>query len=76
MNIFLDEQRVGPHRYWYHEHTFQPLKNGGKMTDHVTYVAPFGFLGDIVHAIWLRQRLKTIFGFRRQKISEIFGSAK
>jgi ligand-binding SRPBCC domain-containing protein len=76
IEYFVDEQRVGPYRFWYHEHTFQPLKNGVKMTDHVTYVAPFGFLGEIVHAIWLRQRLKTIFDFRRQKISEIFGSAK
>jgi hypothetical protein len=46
------------------------------MTDHITYAAPFGFFGDMVHAFWIRNRLKTIFDFRYQKISEIFGSIK
>ncbi len=73
---FVDEQRVGPYRFWYHEHIFESVKNGVKMTDHVTYAAPFGFLGDIVHAVWIRQRLKAFFDFRYQKISEIFGSVK
>ncbi|HQV64402.1 MAG TPA: SRPBCC family protein [Anaerolineales bacterium] len=73
---FVDEQRVGPYRFWYHEHKFETVENGVKMTDHVTYAAPFGFLGDIVHAVWIRQRLKAIFDFRYQKISETFGSAQ
>lgn len=73
---FVDEQRVGPYRFWYHEHRFEKISGGVKMTDHVTYAAPFGFLGDIVHAVWIRNRLKTIFDFRYQKISEIFGSVK
>ena len=73
---FVDEQRVGPYRFWYHEHSFEPLQNGVRMIDHVTYAAPFGFLGDIVHTLWIQQRLKSIFDFRYQKIIEIFGSAK
>jgi len=73
---FVDEQRVGPYRFWYHEHKFEVVGNGVRMTDHVTYAAPFGFLGDIVHAAWIRQKLKTIFDFRHQKISETFGSVK
>ena len=73
---FVDEQRVGPYRFWAHEHRFEPLNEGVKMTDHVTYAAPFGFLGDMLHAIWIRQRLNMIFEYRHQKISEIFGSVK
>jgi ligand-binding SRPBCC domain-containing protein len=73
---FVDEQRVGPYRFWYHEHRFEKISGGVKMTDRVTYAAPFGFLGDMVHAVWIRSRLKTIFDFRHQKISEIFGSIK
>jgi ligand-binding SRPBCC domain-containing protein len=73
---FVDEQRVGPYRFWYHEHSFEPQQNGVRMTDHVTYAAPFGFVGDIVHTLWIQQRLKSIFDFRYQKIIEIFGSAK
>ena len=73
---FVDEQRVGPYRFWYHEHRFEKISGGVKMTDHASYAAPFGFLGDMVHAVWIRNRLKTIFDFRYQKISEIFGSIK
>lgn len=73
---FVDEQRVGPYRFWYHEHRFEPAPAGVKMTDHVTYAAPFGFLGDLVNAMWIRKRLESIFDFRAQKIAELFGETK
>jgi ligand-binding SRPBCC domain-containing protein len=71
---FVDEQRVGPYRFWYHEHRFEKISGGVKMTDHVTYAAPFGFFGDLVTALWIEKKLQHIFDFRYQKISEIFGS--
>ena len=71
---FVDEQRVGPYRFWYHEHRFENVQGGVKMTDHVTYVLPFGPLGDVVHAVWVRNRLKSIFDFRVQEIENLFGS--
>jgi hypothetical protein len=46
------------------------------MTDRVTYVAPFGVLGDLVNTFWIRKRLEQIFDFRRQKIIELFGETK
>lgn len=73
---FVDEQRVGPYRFWYHEHNFEENISGVKMTDHVTYAPPFGVLGDLVNAIWIRSKLERIFDFRFQKITEIFGSIK
>lgn len=73
---FVDEQRVGPYRFWHHEHIFEKVSGGVKMTDLVTYVLPFGFLGDIVHAVWLGGHLKAIFDFRAVKIMELFGSVK
>lgn len=73
---FVDEQRVGPYRFWFHQHFFEKTLSGVRMTDHVTYAPPFGVLGDAVHALWIRQKLNHIFDFRRQKISEIFGSAQ
>ncbi len=73
---FVDEQRVGPYRFWYHEHGFQDTRAGTRMTDRVTYVVPFGVLGDLVNTFWIRKRLEQIFDFRRQKIVELFGEAK
>ena len=74
LEYFVDEQRVGPYRFWYHEHRFEKISGGVKMTDHVTYSAPFGILGDVITALWIRRKLNHIFDFRHQKISEIFGS--
>jgi ligand-binding SRPBCC domain-containing protein len=73
---FVDEQRIGPYRFWYHEHGFQQVSAGTKMTDRVTYVIPFGFLGDLLNAFWIEKRLGQIFDFRRHKIVELFGEAK
>lgn len=70
---FVDEQRVGPYRFWYHEHRFVPAAGGVTMTDQVTYAAPFGLLGDAVNALWIRARLEGIFGYRAVKIAELFG---
>ncbi|MBK8617780.1 MAG: SRPBCC family protein [Anaerolineales bacterium] len=73
---FVDEQRVGPYRFWYHEHHFSQTASGVKMIDHVTYAPPYGILGDMVNALWIRQKLEGIFNFRFQKINELFGSSK
>jgi ligand-binding SRPBCC domain-containing protein len=73
---FVDEQRVGPYRFWYHEHGFQETPAGTRMTDRVTYVVPFGVLGDLVNTFWIGKRLNHIFDFRRRKIVELFGEAK
>lgn len=73
---FVDEQRIGPYRFWYHEHWFEETNTGTKMTDHVTYRIPFGFIGDIVHSLWIKKRLQNIFDFRRHKIVELFGEVQ
>lgn len=70
---FVDEQRVGPYRFWFHEHRFAPSSGGVMMTDHVTYAAPFDLLGEILIALWIRRRLEAIFDYRTQKITELFG---
>lgn len=70
---FVDEQCMGPYRFWYHEHHFRDTALGTCMTDRVTYMIPFGFLGDLLTARWIRRRLDQIFDYRSRKIREIFG---
>jgi ligand-binding SRPBCC domain-containing protein len=72
--LFIDEQRAGPYRLWIHEHRFEPLPEGVRMTDQVTYALPFGPLGNAVHAIYIRRRLKNIFDYRREKVKALFPS--
>ena len=73
--FFVDEQRIGPYRFWYHEHHFDSVENGTLIRDQVTYVLPFGLLGEIVHRVWVRPRLNAIFDFRREKVKALFGEA-
>jgi ligand-binding SRPBCC domain-containing protein len=34
---FVDEQRIGPYRYWIHEHTFKTSGGFTDVSDHVRY---------------------------------------
>lgn len=71
--MFIDEQRIGPYRLWYHEHRFEPKDGGVLMHDHVTYALPFGPIGDLVHALWVKRQLKHVFDFRREAVDQVFG---
>lgn len=73
---FVDEQRLGPYRFWYHEHLFEPDEGGVWMTDRVTYALPFGLLGELTHALWVHRKLTHIFDFRHQKVIQIFGEKR
>jgi ligand-binding SRPBCC domain-containing protein len=69
---FVDEQRIGPYRFWYHEHHFEPTLGGTLMTDRVTYSIGFGPLGDLLNSLWIGKRLKGIFDYRIRKINKLF----
>jgi ligand-binding SRPBCC domain-containing protein len=69
---FVDEQRLGPYRFWYHEHKFEPVTGGTRMSDQVTYSIGFGPLGDLLNAVWIGRRLRQIFDFRAEKIRQLF----
>jgi ligand-binding SRPBCC domain-containing protein len=71
---FIDEQRVGPYRLWIHEHRFEMVNGGVRMTDRVTYALPFGPLGRLAHALFVRRRLAEIFAYRRQVVASLFGA--
>jgi ligand-binding SRPBCC domain-containing protein len=73
--FFVDEQRIGPYSFWYHEHNFAVVETGTLIRDQVTYVLPFGLLGEIVHHVWVRPRLNAIFDLRREKIKTLFGAS-
>jgi ligand-binding SRPBCC domain-containing protein len=71
---FVDEQRVGPYKLWYHQHVIEP--NGEKMTnmiDRVAYQLPFGPIGVLVHNVKVKQMLDEIFDYRTQRLYELFG---
>ena len=70
---FVDEQRRGPYKFWYHEHRFEAVTSGVQMTDRVTYEVGWGPFGWLADRIWVRRQLEHIFAYRRARISELFG---
>ncbi len=71
---FIDEQRLGPYKFWHHEHRFKPIPNGVEVIDLIHYQLPFGILGRVVHQIKVKHDLEIIFSYRRIKLEEMFGS--
>lgn len=71
-HFFVDEQRVGPYSMWHHQHHFTETSDGILMHDIVTYILPFGFLGDLVHSL-VKKKLNRIFDYRTEKIEQLFG---
>lgn len=70
---FVDEQRVGPYSLWHHEHHFHATADGKvEMEDRITYVLPFGWLGNLVHPFLVKPQLDRIFAFREKAVREIF----
>lgn len=70
---FIDEQRSGPYKFWHHLHQFESTENGTLLKDQVNYSLPFGILGDIAHAVYVKNKLQKIFNFRKEILSEKFG---
>jgi ligand-binding SRPBCC domain-containing protein len=71
---FVDEQRLGPYKFWYHEHRFEPRDGGVLMTDRVSYEIGWGPLGWLAEKLWVRRQLEHIFDFRTRRVAELFES--
>jgi ligand-binding SRPBCC domain-containing protein len=78
---FVDRQISGPYALWRHTHRFEDLPpsaswpNGGtRMTDQVCYRVGWGFIGQIITALWVRRDIARIFDYRKQVLSQRFSS--
>jgi ligand-binding SRPBCC domain-containing protein len=73
---FVDEQLHGPYRRWHHTHEFRAEGGGTEIRDVVSYALPFGPLGTLAHALFVRRQLESIFAFRFRVIDEILRERK
>ncbi len=71
---FVDEQRFGPYSLWHHKHFLKEIPGGVEMEDIIDYKVPFGILGQLVHPILVKPKLKEIFQYREKKLIELFGN--
>lgn len=72
---FVDEQRYGPYSMWQHQHHFKEVNGAVEMTDIVHYKIPFGFLGSIAHALFVKNEVRRIFDYRLVAVEKRFGKA-
>jgi len=73
---FRDVQLSGPYALWDHTHTFEAGPGGDTvMRDTVIYEIPFGPLGRIAQALFVRRDLERVFDHRSAEISRRLGTA-
>ena len=77
--LFVDDQRLGPYRFWHHQHHFADVPGGTdgaggtEMRDIVHYALPFGPLGAVLDRLLVAPRVRAIFEFRRGVLEQRFG---
>lgn len=69
---FTDFQEKGPYKLWNHHHEFIPNEKGVFMIDKVDYELPFGLLGNIAHALFVKKKLEKIFNYRFHVLENLF----
>jgi len=72
-NYFVDEQRFGPYSLWHHKHFLREIDGGIEMEDIIHYKIPLGFIGEFLNFLFIKNQLKEIFDYRKNKLIEIFG---
>ena len=68
---FVDEQRVGPYRLWYHQHELEEVAGGVRFLDRIHYALPWWPLGEVAHALFVRRTLARIFDYRATRLREL-----
>ncbi len=73
---FVDEQRIGPYKFWMHLHEIEACEGGVRFRDRVTYALPFGPIGTLAHALYVKKQLRRVFDYRARVLPECLGAAK
>ena len=73
---FIDQQIKGPYILWHHTHTFEEKTGGTLIKDNLKYAIPFGWLGRVVHFIYIKHDINGIFQYRHKILNAIFSEIK
>ena len=68
-NRFVDEQVRGPFHRFHHEHRFEPVDGGSRMTDIVEFEAPAGWLGHMVERLVLASYIRFLIEQRNRYLA-------
>ena len=73
--MFVDEQRFGPYAFWHHQHHFEEVLGGVKMTDILHYRVPLGVVGKFINWLFIHKKVKSIFEYRFKVLENKFGNS-
>ena len=65
-NRFIDEQVRGPFHRFHHEHLFEPVDGGSRLTDIVEFEAPAGWLGRFAERFVLASYIRALIEERNR----------
>src|SRR5699024_2339708 len=71
-SYFIDEQRMGPYKFWHHEHRLIETEAGVELIDTLHYAMPFGIIGRMVHALSVKKKVAEVFRYRYEVLEEMF----
>jgi len=71
---FVDVQRIGPYKFWHHQHHFKETETGTEMTDILNYALPFDPFSRPINLLLVEKKVKEIFRFREKKLAGLFPS--
>ena len=71
---FVDEQKIGPYKLWYHYHGLEDVPDGVRFVDRITYEVPFGIIGRLAHRVFIRRTLERIFDYREQQLKRLLSA--
>ncbi len=74
--IFRDDQTRGVFNYFKHDHIFEQVEGKVLMTDVFDYQSPFGILGKIADALFLKKYMTNLLTQRNKVIKEFAESDK
>ncbi|QDS97756.1 SRPBCC family protein [Adhaeretor mobilis] len=66
---FVDQALRSPYRWWHHEHLFEEVEGGTRVTDIVQYGVPGGAL---IHFLAVKRDVQRIFEYRQQQLAAVF----
>ncbi len=70
---FVDEQRSGPYKFWYHLHLFRPIgREKVEIIDVVHYALPLGILVQLFGGPIVSRKLEEIFNYRKEALEKKF----
>ena len=69
--FFADEMVEGDFRVMRHQHHFKQVQNGTLMTDHFYFESPFGIVGKLVNAAFLKGYMTRLLLERNNEIKHV-----